>query len=297
MRCLRTPESRFDGLPGWHWAPRYLDDLPGLHGVRVHYVDEGGGADGTALCLHGNPTWGYLYRHMIPVLLGAGLRVVAPDLPGFGRSDKPVEASAHGFALHRRLLMGLVDRLDLSRITLVCQDWGGILGLTLPHAMPGRFERLLVMNTTLATGEPPGEGFLQWRDYVRRTPDLAVGRLLARGKPALTEAEQRAYDAPFPDATYKAAVQAFPEMLPARPDAPGAAESRAAAAFLENQWNGDAFVAIGLRDPVLGPAVMHSLAARIRGAGPLLELAEAGHFVPEWGEPVARAAMRAFGLA
>jgi len=297
MYCLRTPEERFAELPGWPWAPRYLDDLPGLEGVRVHYVDEGGGASGTALCLHGNPTWGYVYRHMIPVLLGAGLRVVVPDLPGFGRSDKPVRESDHSFALHRRLLLDLVERLDLQRITLVCQDWGGILGLTLPHAMPGRFTRLLAMNTTLGTGEGLSEGFLQWRQYVRSTPDLAVGRLLARGKPELSEAEQRAYDAPFPDATFKAALRAFPEMVPDRPEAPGAEDSRAAAAFFEGQWSGDAFLAIGMRDPVLGPPVMRALAARIRGARPPLEVPQAGHFVQEWGEPVARAAVAAFGLA
>jgi pimeloyl-ACP methyl ester carboxylesterase len=296
MDLLRTPDERFRDLPGWPWAPRYLDNLPGLDGARLHYVDEGGGANGTALCLHGNPTWGYVYRHMIPVLLGAGLRVVVPDLPGFGRSDKPARESDHGFELHRRVLAEVVERLDLRRITLVCQDWGGILGLTLPPAMPDRFERLLVMNTTLGTGEAPSEGFLQWRDYVRRTPDLPVGRLLARGKPELSEAEQQAYDAPFPDAAFKAALRAFPELLPAGPDAPGAAQSRAAAAFFEQQWSGDAFLAIGMRDPVLGPPVMRALAARIRGARPPLELPQAGHFVQEWGEPVARAALTAFGL-
>jgi len=296
MDLLRTPDERFRDLPGWPWAPRYLDNLPGLDGARLHYVDEGGGTNGTALCLHGNPTWGYVYRHMIPVLLGAGLRVVVPDLPGFGRSDKPARESDHGFELHRRVLAEVVERLDLRRITLVCQDWGGILGLTLPPAMPDRFERLLVMNTTLGTGEAPSEGFLQWRDYVRRTPDLPVGRLLARGKPELSEAEQQAYDAPFPDAAFKAALRAFPELLPAGPDAPGAAQSRAAAAFFEQQWSGDAFLAIGMRDPVLGPPVMRALAARIRGARPPLELPQAGHFVQEWGEPVARAAVTAFGL-
>lgn len=296
MRCLRTPEDRFEDLPGWPWGPRYLDDLPGLEGVRVHYVDEGSGPQGTALCLHGNPTWSYLYRHMIPVFLRAGLRVVAPDLPGFGRSDKPVEESAHGFLLHRRMLLDFVERLDLDRVTLVCQDWGGILGLTLPHAMPERFERLLVMNTTLGTGDTLSEGFVQWRDYVRRTPDLAVGRLLARGKPELTQAEQRAYDAPFPDASYKAALRAFPEMVPAHPDAEGAAESREAAAFLDSRWQGDTFVAIGMHDPVLGPPVMRALAARITGCRPPLEVAEAGHFVQEWGDPVAKAAVAAFGL-
>jgi len=150
MTLLRTPDERFQGLPEWPWAPRYLDDLPGFEGIRVHRVDEPGRLGmPTALLLHGNPTRGYLYRRMIPVFPEAGLRVVAPDLIGFDRSDKPTDAAFHRFATHRQFLISLIERLDLSNVMLVVQDWGGILGLTLPIAMPQRFTRILAMNTML----------------------------------------------------------------------------------------------------------------------------------------------------
>jgi pimeloyl-ACP methyl ester carboxylesterase len=165
---------------------------------------------------------------MIPVFLDAGLRVVAPDLIGFGRSDKPADASFHRFATHRHFLMSLIERLDLSNVMLVVQDWGGILGLTLPMAMSQRVTRILAMNTMLPLGEV-SEGFLQWRNYCNSTPDMAVGRLLARGRPELTAAEQAAYDAPFPDARHKAALAAFANMVPDSPEADGADIGRRAA--------------------------------------------------------------------
>jgi len=295
MRLLRTPDDRFAALPDFPYKPRYVDDLPGCEGIRVHFVDEGGGANGVALCLHGNPTWSYLHRKMIPVFLQAGLRVVAPDLIGFGRSDKPADESVHSFDFHRTMLLAFVERLDLRDVTLVCQDWGGLLGLTLPMQAPQRYRQLLVMNTTLAVGTRPTDGFLQWRDYSNRTPDLAVGRMLARGKPDMTAAEAAAYDAPFPDASYKAALRAFPNLVPDAPDAPGADVSRRALAYLRDDWAGMTFMAIGMRDPVLGAEAMRPLAATIRGCPAPMEVAEAGHFVQEWGEPIARAALRAFG--
>jgi pimeloyl-ACP methyl ester carboxylesterase len=214
MEALRTPDERFADLPGYRFAPHYLDDLPSAQGLRLHYLDEGPvDAPVTALCLHGNPSWSYLYRHMIPVFAAAGLRVVAPDLIGFGRSDKPAEESWHQFDRHRQVLLEFVDQLDLNGVMLVCQDWGGLLGLTLPPAMPLRFSRLLVMNTVLATGELT-EGFRQWRTYSNGQPDMAVGKLLARGKPDMTPAEAAAYDAPYPDARHKAALRRFPNMVP-----------------------------------------------------------------------------------
>ena len=177
--ALRTPDERFKDLPDWPYAPKWLEPLG--DGLRMHFIDEGPrDAVATVLCLHGNPSWGYLYRHMIPVFLAAGLRVVAPDLIGFGRSDKPADEAWHGFDRHRRSLLSFVDALNLRELTLVCQDWGGILGLTLPMAMPDRFTRLLVMNTTLGTGTVT-EGFRQWRDYSNSQPDLGVGKLLRRG--------------------------------------------------------------------------------------------------------------------
>ncbi len=296
MAMLRTADERFDGLAGFAFAPKYVDDLPGLGGLRVHYLDEGdSAAPVTALCLHGNPSWSYLYRHMIPVFTGAGLRAVAPDLIGFGRSDKPADPAWHGFERHRDMLLGFIERLDLRNILLVCQDWGGLLGLTLPQAMPERFTRLLVMNTGLGSGEVT-EGFRQWRDYSNSQTDLPVGKLIRRGKPDITAEEVRAYDAPFPDPSYKAAVRAFPNLVPDGENAPGAAISRAARDFLRERWSGQSFMAIGMKDPVLGEAPMRSLQKTIRGCPPPLELADAGHFVPEWGEPIAAAALARFGL-
>ena len=293
MHSLRTPDERFASLPGFAYPPRYLDHA----GWRVHYIDEGpADAPVTALCLHGNPSWSYLYRHMIPVFRAAGLRVVAPDLIGFGRSDKPVEESAHSFDFHRGMLLDFVARLELKSVMLVCQDWGGIFGLTLPMVEPERYTRLLVMNTALATGSLT-EGFRQWRTYSNSQPDLAVGKLLARGKPEMTPSEAAAYDAPYPEASYKAALRAFPNLVPDGEDAPGAALSRQAEAFWRERWAGDSFMAIGMKDPVLGGPAMRALHAVIRNCPPALEVPEGGHFVQEWGAPIAAAALARFGLA
>ncbi len=293
MPALRTPEARFAALPGFALAPHYMEHV----GLRVQYVDEGPrDAAVTALCLHGNPTWSYLYRKMIPEFTGAGLRVVAPDLIGFGRSDKPADEAAHTWELHRGMLLALVEHLDLNHVMLVCQDWGGLLGLTLPLAAPARFTRVLAMNTALGIGTVT-EGFRQWRAYSNSKPDLPVGKLIARGKPDMTAAEMAAYDAPFPDATYKAALRAFPNLVPDGEHAPGAALSREAAAFWRERWTGESFMAIGMQDPVLGPPVMQALARTIRGCPAPLEVAEGGHFVQEWGAPIAQAALRHFRLA
>jgi pimeloyl-ACP methyl ester carboxylesterase len=292
MTPLRTPDHRFEALPGYGFEPQWFEHRD----WRVHYIDEGPrDAAVTALCLHGNPTWSYLYRHMIPVFADAGLRVVAPDLIGFGRSDKPADEAAHTWELHRGMLLALVERLDLHDVMLVVQDWGGLFGLTLPMQMPERFTRLLAMNTTIATGML-SEGFVQWRAYSNSQPDLAVGKLMRRGKPEMSEAEAAAYDAPFPEASYKAALRAFPNLVPDGADAPGAALGREAQAFWRERWSGESFMAVGIKDPVLGPPVMAALARAIRGCPPPMELPEAGHFVPEWGAPIARAALAHFGL-
>ena len=293
---LRTPDERFAELPGFACAPHYLDDLAAADGARLHFIDEGpADADVTVLALHGNPSWTYVYRHMIPVFTAAGLRVVAPDLIGFGRSDKPVDEAWHTFQRHREVLLAFVERLNLRNVMLACQDWGGILGLTLPMAMPDRINRLLVMNTTLATGSV-SEGFRQWRNYSNAQPDLPVGKLLARGKRDLPAAEAAGYDAPFPDARYKAALRAFPNLVPEGVDAPGAALSRQAEAFLRDQWTGQSFMAIGMQDPVLGGEPMQQLRRQIRGCGGPMEVAEGGHFLQEWGAPIARAALAHFKL-
>ena len=296
MTLLRTPDEAFAHLPGWPYAARYAQPL-GEAGPRLAYIDEGPrDAPATVLCLHGNPSWGYLYRHMLPEFLGAGLRVVVPDLIGFGRSDKPADEAWHRFDTHRQSLLNFIELLDLRKLMLVCQDWGGIFGLTLPMVMPERFTRALVMNTTLATGELT-EGFKAWRTYSNSQPDLPVGRMLRRGKPDMSAEEAAGYDAPFPDARYKAALRAFPNLVPDGADAPGAATSREALAFWQQRWTGDSFMAVGQQDPVLAGAPMDALRAAIRGCPPPMLVAEGGHFVPEWGAPIARAALAHFGLS
>ena len=294
--ALRTPDERFSGLPGWPYAPHYVDDLPGYEGLRVHYVDEGPqNAVRTYLCLHGQPSWSYLYRKMIPVFLDSGARVIAPDWLGFGRSDKPVADETYTFHFHRNMMLELVKRLDLQQVTLVCQDWGGLLGLTLPPDMPDRFERLIVMNTTLATGTSPSDGFNAWKTYSASQPDMDVAALMKRGMPVLSDAEAAAYGAPFPDATYKAGVRRFPELVMVEPGMEGVATSQWAAEWWARDWQGETFMAVGGADPVLGPPVMEKLRAQIRGCPEPMIIEEAGHFVQEWGAPVARAALESFG--
>jgi haloalkane dehalogenase len=231
---------------------------------------------------------------MIPVFAAAGDRVVAPDFLGFGRSDKPIEEATYTFEFHRDTLLGLIEALDLQNIALVVQDWGGLIGLTLPMAAPERHASLLVMNTALGTGDAPlGEGFLAWRAFSNRNPDMDIAKLMHRACPHLGAAEAAAYAAPFPDATYKAGVRRFPNLVPDRPDAGGAALSRQARAFWRERWTGRSLMAIGMKDPVLGPPVMRALHAEIRNCPPPLEIAEGGHFLQEWGKEVAEAATRA----
>ncbi len=296
--ALRTPDACFAHLPGYPWPPHYVSDLPALAGLRLHYLDEGPqDAPITWLCLHGNPAWSYLYRRMLPVFTAAGHRVVAPDLIGFGRSDKPKKTSFHTFDGHRQVLLELVERLDLQRVVLVVQDWGGILGLTLPMALPERFTGLLAMNTLLATGDVPlSQGFLDWRQMCADKPLFGVGRLLGRGNPHLGVDECAAYDAPFPDAGHRAALRAFPAMVPDHPQAPGAALSRAARDFWRTDWAGRSLLFVGAQDPVLGTPVMAQLQQTVRGCPPPVVLPQAGHFVQEHGEAIARQAVEYFRL-
>ncbi|MEO1101406.1 MAG: haloalkane dehalogenase [Pseudomonadota bacterium] len=294
--AVRTPDERFSNLPGYDFAPNYVDDLPGYEGLRVHYVDEGPkDAAHTFLCLHGQPSWSYLYRKMAPVFLESGGRVIAPDWLGFGKSDKPTEDAVYTFDFHRNMMLALIERLDLSNITLVCQDWGGLLGLTLPQDMPERFNRLIVMNTAIAIGQSPGEGFDNWKAFSASQPDMDVGGLMKRGTPILSDAEAAAYGAPFPDITYKAGVRRFPEMVMVSPEMDGVGTSKRARQWWASEWAGESFMAVGMQDPVLGATQMAELRATIKGCPPPMEVADGGHFVQEWGEPVARAALKAFG--
>ena len=294
MEALRTPDEAFANLPGFPWPAHYVSDLPGYEGLRMAVVDEGPRDAPVALCLHGQPTWAYLYRKMIPAFLDAGMRVVAPDLFGFGRSDKPIGDAVYTFTWHRESLKLLVEWLRAWRITLVCQDWGGLLGLTLPMDMPGRFERLLVMNTALGTGDAPlPEGFLAWRAFNNRSPDMDIAALMARAVPGLSPEEAAAYAAPFPDVRYKAGVRRFPNLVPDNPDADGAALSRRAREFWRNEWDGKTFMAIGMKDPVLGPPVMRALSEILNCPEPV-ELHDAGHFVQEAGAVIVELALAAF---
>ena len=299
VEALRTPDDRFRDLPGWDHPPSYAESLPGFEGLRAHYVDIGPrDAAHTFLLLHGEPTWAYLYRKMIPVFAAAGGRVVAPDFFGFGRSDKPVEQEVYSFDFHRDYLLRLVEHLDLTGITLVVQDWGGLLGLTLPMD-PGfapRLSRLLAMNTGLAVGDSPGQDFEDWRAYAAAHPDLPVGALLKRSVPALSDAEAAAYDAPFPDVSYKAGVRAFPQLVMTEPDMPGVEISLAAQQFWAT-WDGPSFLAAGAQDQVLGVPAMDRLHRIVRGSPAPLVLPDAGHFVQEHGELVARAALASFARA
>ena len=298
IKALRTPDERFANLPDFDFPIGYVDDLADYEGLRIAYIDVGPqDAKHTFLCLHGEPSWSFLYRRMIPVFLENGARVVAPDLVGFGRSDKPVKQSDYSFHFHRDYLLALVERLDLKSITLVVQDWGGLLGLTLPvdEKFKTRLERLILMNTGLGVGTSPGEGFMAWKNYALSTRDLPIGALIARGTPHLTEQEIAAYDAPYPSPDYKAGAQVFPALVPVSPDMDGVDVSREAAAFWSDEWQGESFMAIGMADPVLGPPAMMKLNAMINGCPPPMEIEGGGHFVQEWGEPIARAALKSFG--
>lgn len=307
IEALRTPEDRFANLKDWNYAPHYIEDLPGYEGLRMHYVDEDpSDADVTFLCIHGEPSWAYLFRKMIPVFTGAGHRAVAVDMFGFGRSDKPVDDETYTYHFHRNALLAFVERLNLKNVCLVCQDWGGLLGLTLPMEAPERYTRLIVMNTGLPAGENAGEGFAAWRAFCKANPDLDVGMLMKRATSILSDDEAAAYAAPFPDIKYKAGVRRFPELVMLKgaegedltPSASeGVERSLKARKFWSEDWTGDSFMAIGMQDPVLGPPAMHMLRKIIKNCPEPMEVADAGHFVQEWGEPIAKAALEKFGVA
>ena len=300
--AVRTPDACFANLPGYPWQPHYLSDLPAAQGLRLHYLDEGPqdgkqGAAITWLCLHGNPAWSYLYRKMIPVFLQSGGRVVAPDLIGFGKSDKPKKDAAHSFAWHRQTLHELVEKLDLNNVVLVVQDWGGILGLTLPMAAPQRYRGLLVMNTALATGDVPlSPGFVAWREMCAKNPAFDIARLFSRGNPQMSQEECAAYMAPFPDAGHRAATRAFPPMVPEHADSDGAVISRQARDFWQKEWTGQSLMAIGAQDPVLGLGPMRGLQKLIRNCPEPIVIEQGGHFVQERGVLIAQQAVAKFAI-
>jgi haloalkane dehalogenase len=287
MNVLRTPDDCFDALPGYPFAPHYVEAPRGDgtdQSLRVHVVDEGPrDATETVLLLHGEPSWSYLYRTMIPVITEAGFRAVAPDLVGFGRSDKPADRADHTYARHVDWIRAVIEVLDLRNITLVCQDWGGLIGLRLAAEDEDRFARVVAANTFLPTGDtPPGDSFLAWQSFSQTTPDFAVGQIINMGTTTdLSPEVIAAYDAPFPDDSYKAGARQFPMLVPTSPDDPASAANRAAWKVFE-QWEKPFLTAFSDADPITkgGDAVLQ---ARIPGAaGQAHTTTEGGgHFLQE----------------
>ncbi|MDP3938569.1 MAG: haloalkane dehalogenase, partial [Deltaproteobacteria bacterium] len=272
MPLLRTPEERFSNIPDYPFAPHYLD----WNGARIHYLDEGEGE--VILCLHGEPSWSFLYRKMIPILARKG-RVIAPDLIGFGKSDKFTEPDEYSIQMHRDSMRHLLDGLGLDRITLVGQDWGGMIGMRLLGEEPERFSRIVLANTGLATGDTPvPKGLSVWRDFIARSEDLDIGLVFRQAiidDACKTDEIIHAYEAPFPDRSYKTGALRFPMMIPVLPDDPGAAEMRATREVLSG-WKKPAFVAGSDQDMVLGvPAATH-LAKIIPTAGDVVVIEGAG---------------------
>ncbi|MGH7293417.1 MAG: haloalkane dehalogenase [Polyangiaceae bacterium] len=287
MDLLRTPDSCFRDLPGWTFEPRYVD----ASGVRMHYVDEGPPAAAPVLLLHGEPSWSFLYRKMIPVLVAAGHRVVAPDLVGFGRSDKPARQEDYTYQRHVDWLTAAVTALDLRGVTLFCQDWGGLLGLRLVGEHPERFARVVASNTGLPTGEEKvSEAFFAWQAFSQSTEVLPVGRIIQTGcaRPLAPEVVA-AYEAPFPEERFKAGARKFPMLVPTRPDDPAHDANRAAWQSLE-RFTRPFLTAFGDSDPVTKGAD-RPMRERIPGAAgqPHTTIAKAGHFIQEdAGEEMAR---------
>lgn len=284
MDCLRTPDERFDNLPDYPFAPNYVD----VNGLRLHYVAEGEGDP--ILCLHGEPSWSFLYRKMIPGLREAG-RAIAVDLPGFGRSDKPAKREDYTYALHFEALQGFIDALDLNRITLVCQDWGGLLGLPLATRNAGRFARLVIMNTGLPTRDTPmPEGFVQWRTLSEQLVAADVGQILQMGTTTvLSEDVLNAYRAPFPDDSYKGGAFQFPYLVPTSAGDEAEPIMQDAIARLRT-WDRPALVMFSDSDPITrgGDAWFRELLPTAKEEAEVV-IHGAGHFLQEdRGEEIAR---------
>lgn len=279
MDILRTPDDRFANLPGFPFAPHYAS----VNGLRMHYVDEGPRHGAVVLLLHGEPSWSYLYRKMIPILTGAGHRAVAPDLIGFGRSDKPADRSDYSYQMHVATVTAFLDTLDLGAITLVGQDWGGLIGLRVAAEQPDRFARLVAANTGLPTGDVPmSDAFYRWREYSQTVPVLHCGGVVKGAcKTELPADVIAAYDAPFPDEAYKAGARAFPMLVPTSPNDPASQANRRAWVVLR-QWHKPFLTAFSDSDPVTagGERVFQTLVPGAHGQRHTI-IRDAGHFLQE----------------
>jgi haloalkane dehalogenase len=287
MDALRTPDDRFGNLPGYPFAPHYTE----VDGLRIHYVDEGPRGGAPVLLLHGEPSWSYLYRKMIPIVVATGHRAIAPDLVGFGRSDKPVRREDYTYQRHVDWMRHVLVALDLRNVTLVCQDWGGLLGLRLVAEHPDRFARVVAANTFLPTGDhPPGPAFLAWKQYSQTTPEFHVGGIIRGGSAQdLAPGVEAAYDAPFPDDRYKAGARQFPVLVPVTPDDPASAANRRAWEVLA-RWEKPFLTAFSDRDPVTQGFDV-AFRERIPGTKgqPHTTIEGGGHFLQEdCGEELAR---------
>ncbi len=286
MPVIRTPDERFQNLPDFPYAPHYVE----VNGMRIHYIDEGQGE--VILCLHGEPSWSFLYRKMIPILV-RNYRVIAMDFVGFGRSDKYTEREEYSFQMHRDMLVGFVQALSFEQITLVVQDWGGLIGLRVASEMPERFARLVIMNTALPTGdEPMSKGFMRWREFAASTPDLPVGQVITRGTAqgaSLPPEVIAAYESPFPDVSYKAGAMVFPLLVPISPDDPGSASMRYAREVL-SQWQKPSLIMFSDKDPITrgGDKFFRALIPTAQDQ-PEITITDAGHFLQEdKGEEIAQ---------
>jgi haloalkane dehalogenase len=284
MQVLRTPDERFRDLPGFPFEPRYVEVPSGEDGaLRMAYVDEGPRGAEVVLLLHGEPSWSFLYRKVIGALTGAGLRAVAPDLVGFGRSDKPAAREDYSYQRHVDWVKSFLAATDLERVTLVCQDWGGLIGLRIVGEEPERFDRVVAANTFLPTGDQPmPEAFFQWRTFSQTVPELPVGAIVKMGCAREVAAEViAAYDAPFPDESFKAGARAFPMLVPASPDDPASEPNRRAWETLR-RYGKPFLTAFGDSDPITRGAD-RALQSMIPGAHGQAHttLARAGHFLQE----------------
>lgn len=283
MKVLRTPEARFANLPDYPFAPHYAEirDTGGTS-LRLHYVDEGPRGAAPVLLLHGEPSWSFLYRKMITGLVAKGHRVVAPDLIGFGKSDKPTEQSDYTFERHVKWMSDWLTAQNLTNVTLFCQDWGGLIGLRLVAAFPERFARVVVANTGLPVGTGMTEGFKQWLNFSQTVPELPIGEIVAMGtKKGLSDTLKAAYVAPFPDETYKAGARRFPALVPVTPEHASVAENKAAWEVLA-RFTKPVLTLFSDSDPVT-KGVERAFLERVPGAKgqPHTIIKDAGHFLQE----------------